>query len=130
MKDSPHVRQKNNNRTKNENFLMSIKATLPLDDISQSSSVSVFQPVIHKEEKTQKTILFTKEVVDTDKDYLSMEIKEFVKLSEEELGIAYNRLLKMIIPIFSGSVNTLINKIDLKKAVEDDYKLIPRQKNK
>lgn len=44
-----------------------------------------------------------------------MEIKEFVKQPPELLQIAYNRLLKMIVPVFSGSVNTLINKIDLSK---------------
>jgi len=40
----------------------------------------------------QKTILFTKEVDDLTPDYSSMEIKQFVKLSHEELAIAYNRL--------------------------------------
>ena len=79
--------------------------------------------------RQQKTILFSKEENDTDKDYLNMEIKEFVKLSEDELQIAYNRLQKMITPIFSGSVNTLINKIDPKKAVEDIQK-IPIMKKK
>lgn len=33
--------------------------------------------------------------------------------------LAYNRLLKSVVPVFSGSVDTLINKIDSKKvAVE------------
>jgi hypothetical protein len=43
-----------------------------------------------------------------------MEIKQFVKLSEDELNQAFNHLQKTIIPLFSGSVNTLINKIDPK----------------
>lgn len=33
-----------------------------------------------------------KEVLDTDKDYLNMEIKEFIKLNPDELTVAYNRL--------------------------------------
>jgi hypothetical protein len=49
-----------------------------------------------------------------------MEIKEFVKLGEQELSIAFNSLSKMIQPVFSGSVNTLINKIDPRKAVDDE----------
>ena len=48
-----------------------------------------------------------------------MEIKEFIKMNPEELKVAYNRLQKMIIPVFSGALNTLINRLDLKKAVED-----------
>lgn len=44
-----------------------------------------------------------------------MEIKDYVHLSMEQLYQAYNRLQKSITPIFSGGVDTLINKLDLKK---------------
>lgn len=44
-----------------------------------------------------------------------MEIKEFVALSLEDLQIAYNRLMKAMVPVFSGGIDTLINKMDIKK---------------
>ena len=59
-----------------------------------------------------------------------MEIKEFVQLSEDELEIAFNRLQKMIQPVFSGAVDTLINKIDPHKAVSDDFVIPPHHKKK
>lgn len=37
--------------------------------------------------------------------------------------MAYNILKKQVIPIFSGSVDTLINRIDVSKAVEDSFKI-------
>lgn len=103
------------------------------DNVSIASSLSGFGKVPPHEtfgkKLKQKTILFTKEVVDTDNDYLNMEIKEFVKLGEEELAIAFNRLQKMVQPVFSGALDTLINKIDPHKAVDDDYKT-PAHKKK
>ena len=47
-----------------------------------------------------------------------MELKEFLKLKDEDLAKAYNKLSKVSMPVFSGSINTMINKIDPKK-VED-----------
>jgi hypothetical protein len=47
-----------------------------------------------------------------------MELKDFLKLKEEDLAKAYNKLSKVSMPVFSGAVNTMINKIDPKK-VED-----------
>jgi len=57
------------------------------DNVSIASSLSGFEKVppnaTFGKKLPQKTILFTKEVVDTDNDYLNMEIKEFVKLGED-----------------------------------------------
>lgn len=47
-----------------------------------------------------------------------MELKDFLKLKDEDLARAYNKLAKVSMPVFSGGVNTMINKIDPKK-VED-----------
>ena len=65
-----------------------------------------------------RTILFIKETSDQDPDWVNMELKEFLKLKEEDLAKAYNKLSKVSMPVFSGAVNTMINKIDPKK-VED-----------
>jgi hypothetical protein len=95
--------------------MMQIKATNPFDEDAKSNKSSQRAIVQRKKLGTgQRTILYSKEVSDNDPDYLNMEIKQFVKLSEDELNQAFNHLQKTIIPLFSGSVNTLINKMDPK----------------
>ena len=71
-----------------------------------------------------RTILFIKETSDQDLDFINMELKEFLKLKDEDLAKAYNKLSKVCAPVFSGAVNTMINKIDPKK-VEDPSTLPP-----
>jgi hypothetical protein len=62
--------------------------------------------------------LKTKEVDDDDKDYLSMDLKDFAKLAKDEVNIAYNRLVKLMNVVFSGSVNPMINKLDYRKVTD------------
>jgi len=96
---------------------MQIRNSLPHDVLSQSSSTVGFG------QRQQKTILFTKEVDDLAPDYSSMEIKEIVRMTPDQLADAYNKLQKMIIPVYSGAVDTLINKIDPRKAIDDSSRL-------
>ena len=44
--------------------------------------------------------------------------------------LAYNRLLKAIQPVFSGAVNTLINKLDSRKAIDSAAKAKPSYNDK
>jgi hypothetical protein len=70
-----------------------------------------------------RTILFIKETSDQDPDFVNLELKDFFKLREEDLAKAYNKLSKVCTPIFSGAVNTMINKIDPTKV--EDVQLLP-----
>lgn len=70
-----------------------------------------------------RTILFIKETSDQDPDFINLELKEFFKLKEADLAKAYNKLSKVCTPIFSGAVNTMINKIDPRKV--EDVKMLP-----
>ena len=83
------------------------------DEVSRSHKTSVQAQL-----KIMRTILFIKETSDQDLDWVNMDLKDFLKLKEEDLAKAYNKLCKVSMPVFSGAVNTLINKIDPKK-VED-----------
>ena len=83
------------------------------DHASRSIKTSAHHP-----QKIMRTILFIKETSDQDLDWVNMELKDFLKLKDEDLAKAYNKLSKVSMPLFSGAVNTLINKIDPKK-VED-----------
>ncbi len=50
-----------------------------------------------------------------------MDLKDFVHQSPADLMLAYNRLLKAVVPVFSGAVDTLINKIDGKKVGDTTF---------
>lgn len=113
VRDSPQAKIRR--PSKNQQFMMQIRNTH--EALSQSSSTVGFG------QRQQKTILFTKEVDDLTPDYASMEIKEVVKMTPDQLADAYNKLQKMIIPVFSGAVDTLINKIDPRKAIDDSSRL-------
>lgn len=44
-----------------------------------------------------------------------MDYQDFVKLSIEEMNVAYGVLIKCVKVIFSGSIDPAINKLDYKK---------------
>jgi hypothetical protein len=44
-----------------------------------------------------------------------MDIKDFAKIGKDDYEKAYNRLVKATRVIYSGSINPLINKIDVTK---------------
>ena len=71
-------------------------------------------------EAKMRTILYVKEVEDNEKDFLNMEMKEFITLSREELLKAYKNVMKANYPIFSGAIDTLINKIDYRKVLAEE----------
>jgi hypothetical protein len=85
IKDSPHVQTKK--VSKNEQFMMHVRSTLNIDNISNTSSISIMNPLSFKNstDKGQRTVLFIKETNDTDPDYLNMEIKQFLKMEPDEL---------------------------------------------
>ena len=72
--------------------------------------------------------MFTRENNDQDPDYLNLDLKQFVKLDDDNLAKAYSRLLKVPQPVFSGSVNTLINKIDQSKVAGEGEKEVEIKK--
>ena len=63
----------------------------------------------------RRTILRTREIDDQVQDYLSMEMDEFKQLKYKESGVAYTQLMKVARPVFSGSVDPIINKFNYKK---------------
>ena len=71
--------------------MMNLKS-LADDSVSNMNDFSSRQGNTSDKKKEQKTLLYTKEVDDNYRDYQIMEIKEFVKLSKDDLLIAYNRL--------------------------------------
>lgn len=53
---------------------------------------------------------------------MNMDLKYFRKLDADNMARAYTRLLKVTVPVFSGSVNTLINKLDPNKVAKEGEK--------
>lgn len=62
-----------------------------------------------------RTALYTTEVQDQEPDYLSIDVRDFKKLSRVELESAYNRLTKAMRYVFTGSISPIINRIDINK---------------
>ena len=63
----------------------------------------------------RRTILRTREIDDQVHDYLSMDIEEFKQMKYKESGVAYTQLMKLTRPVFTGSVDPIINKFNYKK---------------
>eukprot|EP00347_Sterkiella_histriomuscorum_P022130 403331578 len=136
IKNSPVYRNIQRKRTiRNEQFMMQVRPTNHIGEESVNGDFSAREQAVKQAQQPQRTILFIKEVDDNEKDFLKMEIKEFVNLSSEELQQAYNRLMKAVIPVFSGAIDTLINKLDLKKLKDNAnpysylYKINPQIKD-
>lgn len=62
-----------------------------------------------------RTFLKSREVNDNEKDYLAIEVEKFEKMSMVELNKAYSLLKKANRPLFSGSIDPIINQIDFLK---------------
>jgi hypothetical protein len=57
-----------------------------------------------------------------------MDLKHFTKLDPDNMAKAYTRLLKVTVPVFSGAVNTLINKLDPGKVANEGDKEVEFKK--
>eukprot|EP00347_Sterkiella_histriomuscorum_P014797 403359488 len=125
LKDSPVMRQHKRRATHAVNhqvkqFMMNLKST------HQDNEDSALQAEEDKlKSKKQLTMLFTKELDDNSADYFNMDISQFRNLSIEELKVAFSILMKQGNVLFSGSVNTLINRLDYQKVMNGQ-----RQKQK
>ena len=124
--DSPTIEKK---RKPVERFMMNLKVAQQSDDaVSQASFATQNEFAKHLNSprtfsnKPQRTILFTRENNDLEPDYLNMDLKYFRKLDADNMARAYTRLLKVTVPVFSGSVNTLINKLDPNKVAQEGEK--------
>ena len=121
MMNSPVFRKITKRGTlRSEAFMMSLKPTITDDSFGEDFS-SKGGAVIRREKDTKvRTILYVKEVDDNENDYLNMELKEYFSLTHDELRKAYYFVIKASVPVFSGAVETLINKIDYKKVMTEE----------
>jgi hypothetical protein len=63
----------------------------------------------------RRTILRTREIDDNVIDYLQMDMENFRNIKYKEASVAYTQLMKVAKPIFSGSVDPMVNKLNYKK---------------
>ena len=105
---------------RSEAFMMNLKPTTTDDSFAEDFS-SKGGAVMRRESNAKvRTILYVKEMDDNEKDYLNLELKEYYTLTTEELRKAYNFIIKASVPVFSGAVDTLINKIDFNKVKAEE----------
>ncbi|CDW80498.1 kelch motif family protein [Stylonychia lemnae] len=109
IKDSPSIKQHKRRGTlafPQKQFMMNLQST----NLDQNPN-EISQIIKRK----QQSILYCKEIDDNAEDYFSFELQQLRGLNIDQLKLAYSILMKQANPLFSGSVNTLINKLDLSK---------------
>ena len=90
-----------------------------MEKIKENIQFRLNPTLMNDDKKTQqserKTVLCTREVDDNEIDFIAMEMHKFRKLSNDVLPRAFKQIMRAIKPVFSGNVETQINKLNYEK---------------
>ena len=123
FKMSPHFKKRPTKLMEHGGFLNLKPLHSERDDLGDVKSFREEDDKLRLKAKKQRTVLYTKEVDDNEDDFISMEIKDLIKFGRDQLDNLYNKLSKTCRVVYSGNVNSLINKLDYKKIMDGNKQL-------
>ena len=99
-----------------------IPASVP---ISEDQAIQNYLNKNKFKQEERRSVLGTRETDDNELDYVGMSLLQVSELNADKAAKAYTQLVKAAKPVFSGSTDPLVNKLDTQKVKQ---KLVSAQK--